>query len=35
MLISLKLRKEGETKDIEGNTVDIRMLPNGSKRNLH
>ena len=26
-----KLRKEGETKDIEGNTVDIRMLPNGVK----
>ena len=26
-----KLRKEGETIDIEGNTVDIRMLPNGVK----
>ena len=26
-----KLRKEGETVDIHGNTVDIRMLPNGIK----
>ena len=26
-----KLRKEGETVDTYGNTVDIRMLPNGTK----
>jgi len=26
-----KLRKEGETIDIHGNTVDIRLLPNGVK----